>query len=291
MRLVANLNEALANADVLEAVRRDPNSSLRAAYQLLIKRGTCFLPYVISNGLAFAPSRFIGYAQNNLDRHQANEHRNGSETNAALNHILQCKPVENAALDQLYREFCELIDITPSRAGAFGVPRKFWIVPQIADRLDQIAKAEVTSNPTISETEKEQLAKARIGQGAFRDNLIAKWKRCCMSGCEITSILRASHIKPWHVSNNQERLDVYNGLLLSPNMDALFDKGYVSFENDGTLLISHNIKREDLIMLGWKLDLNVKFEAQHAKYLQYHRSAIFIDPVRSPEKRRRKAAR
>ena len=169
--------------------------------------------------------------------------------------------------------------------------RKFWVMPEIADRLDRIAEEEVIADPTISQTEKLQLVKSRIAQGAFRDNLITKWKRCCMSGCEITPILRASHIKPWCTSDNQEQLDIFNGLLLSPNMDALFDNGFVSFEDDGTLLMSRNITREGLAALGCKPDLRLKFDHRHAKYLQYHRSTIFADREKSTRRRQLEGVR
>ena len=118
---------------------------------------------------------------------------------------LSVSPARTPFLSRLYREFCLAIGATPSKTGTFGVVRKFWVMPEIADRLDRIAEEEVIADPTISQTEKLQLVKSRIAQGAFRDNLITKWKRCCMSGCEITPILRASHIKPWCTSDNQER--------------------------------------------------------------------------------------
>ena len=87
-------------------------------------------------------------------------------------------------------------------------------------------------------TEAEALVKARVGQGKFRNNLIEYWKGCSVTNCKYITILIASHIKPWKDSSNKERLDVYNGLLLLPNIDKLFDKGYISFRDTGKIMIS-----------------------------------------------------
>ena len=131
------------------------------------------------------------------------------------------------------------------------------------------------ANGGLTQTEKMQIIKARIGQGIFRVGLLAKWKRCCMTGCEIEPVLRASHIKPWQHSNNKERLDVFNGLLLSANMDALFDRGLISFSDDGAVLCGTGISERDLVALGCKPDLKIKFSSSHAPYLGHHRNEIF----------------
>ncbi len=93
----------------------------------------------------------------------------------------------------------------------------------------------------ITETEKEQVIKSRIGQSVFKKALLIREKKCGLCGITDERFLVASHIKPWSESNNQERLDVNNGFLLCPNHDALFDKGYISFNNDGRILISENL--------------------------------------------------
>ena len=78
-------------------------------------------------------------------------------------------------------------------------------------------------------TERDALIRSRIGQGRFRYDLLEMWEgRCCITGLDIDALLRASHIKPWRDSNNAERLDPYNGLLLSPGYDAAFDKGLIT---------------------------------------------------------------
>ena len=85
-------------------------------------------------------------------------------------------------------------------------------------------------------TERDQLAKARIGQGRFRADVIAKWGRgavCALTGAAIPELLVASHIKPWRKSTNKERLDPMNGLLLVANADRLFDRNFMSFKQNG----------------------------------------------------------
>ena len=123
------------------------------------------------------------------------------------------------------------------------------------------------------DTEKENLIKCRICQGKFRDQLIEYWNGCSITGFKNINLLVASHIKPWRDSSNTERLDVYNGLLLTPNLDKLFDKGYISFNDNGEILISKDLI--DYKMLGVKKDMKVIIEERHKRYLEFHRTNIF----------------
>ena len=129
----------------------------------------------------------------------------------------------------------------------------------------------------IPETEKGALSKSRNGQGSFRDNLLAYWNsKCAVSAFGIKALLRASHIKPWSVSNNSERLDVYNGILLSPAHDAAFDKGFISFADDGRMLVSSSLVGSNLVRLGIKSSARLsKVEPNNRRYLTFHREHIF----------------
>lgn len=89
----------------------------------------------------------------------------------------------------------------------------------------------------LPETERKSIIQSRLGQGVFRKCLIEYWKGCAVTECKFSPLLKASHIKPWSKSTNQERLDVFNGLLLAPNIDAAFDIGYVSFDEKGKIII------------------------------------------------------
>jgi predicted restriction endonuclease len=95
----------------------------------------------------------------------------------------------------------------------------------------------------VDDTVRSRIILARLGQGSYRDALEVKWQnKCSVTGISIPELLRASHIKPWRVSTNEERLDCHNGLLLSARLDALFDKYLISFRDDGTILVNARIK-------------------------------------------------
>lgn len=122
-------------------------------------------------------------------------------------------------------------------------------------------------------TTRKQTYLARVGQGKYRKDLIKKYKgKCSFTDLENTDLLIASHIKPWRVSNDLERLDVENGFLLSPNYDKLFDRGYISI-NPQTLkiVVSNSIDAETLKILGIDVNLEIKPISERQKnYLQYH---------------------
>lgn len=130
--------------------------------------------------------------------------------------------------------------------------------------------ASIKSNKTIPTTVKKLLIDARKGQEKFREDVIEIEKRCRITGVEDRRFLIASHIKPWCKSSNEERLDGYNGLLLSPHIDKLFDAFYISFENDGTVLISETAQK---LIDTWKIDTKIvgAFHPQQKKYLKFHR--------------------
>jgi hypothetical protein len=129
----------------------------------------------------------------------------------------------------------------------------------------------------ISETTKKAIIESRVGQGQFRKNLIEIWDgKCAVTASALIDILIASHIKPWKVSNNKERLDPYNGLLLSPTYDKLFDTGYISFNVDGTIIISELLSDAQIEVLHvTKSDRLIK-KPNHElnNYLKYHRKNI-----------------
>ncbi len=128
-------------------------------------------------------------------------------------------------------------------------------------------------------TEQERVQAARIGQGQFRADLLELWDyRCSITQVDARELLRASHIKPWADSTNFERLDPNNGLLLCAHVDALFDRGLISFENDGTMLVSRLLSQENLQRLGLSQSvvLSGLNEASFI-YLSYHRDNIFIN--------------
>lgn len=138
---------------------------------------------------------------------------------------------------------------------------------------------ETIINSSEATTEKEAIVKSRIGQGTYRDKLIQKYKsRCIITGIDNKKLLIASHIKPWSVSNNFERVDEDNGLLLCANMDRLFDSGLITFDNDGCIKISSFVGKENEKRLS--IEPNMKFDLQITSkmkiYLDYHRDVLYI---------------
>jgi len=130
----------------------------------------------------------------------------------------------------------------------------------------------VEEDTTITTTERVAITRARVGQGLFRERLIAYWSGCSISSFGHFNILMASHIKPWRVSDNRQRLDVYNGLLLLPNYDKLFDKGYISFADTGKIVYSSYLTPSDRTLLGMDDSVRLlKIDAHHLPYLKYHR--------------------
>lgn len=135
--------------------------------------------------------------------------------------------------------------------------------------------AEKTERFIITQTEKDQVVKSRIGQSSFKNALIKVETKCRLCGVTDERFLVASHIKPWSQSNNQERLNVNNGLLLCPNHDALFDKGYISFANDGTILISNSLDEATRVFLNINETMSIRVNEEQQLYMKWHREHLF----------------
>lgn len=140
------------------------------------------------------------------------------------------------------------------------------------DELEECLASE--TNPE-KRTEIETVIKARLGQGNFRQKLLELYPNCPLTGLDVRSLLIASHTKPWSKCNNEERLDPFNGLMLAPNIDRLFDKGLITFDPDGTIKISPKIDPENQERLGIFSDMKLKIEPESEKYFEYHRSHVF----------------
>lgn len=161
----------------------------------------------------------------------------------------------------------------------------------VNELLDDAAEHRVLEDVGLSTTEKDTLVKARRGQGTFRRNVETREKACRLTGITNPALLIASHIKPWRVCETaQERLDGANGLLLTPDADHLFDRGFISFGDGGEVIVSPRVPDEDMRRLGFEQLVRQKFgmneppsmwmtdafqPAQNG-YLAYHRSQVFI---------------
>lgn len=126
MELISNKEQLIKNIETLEGYLTEGDDYSSNESKSLVKRGTCFVAYKIENELRFVPSRFIGYLNNQLDRHSASLDKDGKETNKVINKILGNKPLPNENLNKQYLEYCNRLGIQPGENGAFGAQRKFW---------------------------------------------------------------------------------------------------------------------------------------------------------------------
>jgi hypothetical protein len=126
-----------------------------------------------------------------------------------------------------------------------------------------------------NKTEREGLVVSRVGQGWYREQLLNKWGgECPITGCNVIKILIASHIVPWSECKDEERLNVHNGILLSPDVDALFDRHLISFSDKGEMLLSREINRNTLDSLGVPRQVTLPVDADMKPFLAIHRSKL-----------------
>lgn len=130
----------------------------------------------------------------------------------------------------------------------------------------------ITNNKDLTKTTREALILSRVGQGKYRDDLIKIWKSCAISKFDDTRLLIASHIKPWIECDDHEKIDKYNGLLLLPTYDKLFDLGLISFEDSGKIIISEQLNTFEVLGVSDKIIIEVKDE--NKKYLNHHRDKV-----------------
>ncbi len=137
------------------------------------------------------------------------------------------------------------------------------------------AQEKLEADTNLSSTEKEELIRARRGQGVFRRRVMNIEPYCRLTGVSDPRFLGSSHIKPWAESDNHERLDGNNGLMLSPHVDHLFDSGYITFQQSGDVLVAVDM---DSVLSDWSLPLKVigaPFSDEQENYLAYHRAQCF----------------
>ena len=117
---------------------------------------------------------------------------------------------------------------------------------------------------------------ARLGQGKYRQDLLEKWgNACAVTGLTCLRVLRASHVQPWGASDSVARLDPNNGLLLSANLDALFDVGLISFTDEGKMLIADEVPADQRLQLGIPMRLRIRPDQALKRYLAHHRKYLF----------------
>ena len=156
------------------------------------------------------------------------------------------------------------------------VRRAFQLSRTLPDELLHSFLQQTESLPRA--TEVERMVLQRVGQDLFRQGLLDYWEgRCAVTGLAVPELLRSSHIKPWaDCDTDSERLDIWNGFLLAPHLDAAFDRGFVTFSEDGTLKISPALKESDRAVLGIDIPLRLRALCDgHRRYLTWHWERVF----------------
>ncbi|MDT3680546.1 MAG: HNH endonuclease [Burkholderiaceae bacterium] len=161
--------------------------------------------------------------------------------------------------------------------GLYAALQRFAVLARTRPERLVDAFAEATASMPRT-TEAQRLVVERVGQSLFRTALLDYWgRRCCVSGLDVPELLRASHIKPWSMcASDKERLSVNNGLLLAPHFDALFDGGWMTVDDDGSVRLSKRLSEDAQARLGLSRELEVcGLTIAHRAFLAFHRSMVF----------------
>lgn len=178
-------------------------------------------------------------------------------------------------------EIRELADFFSAYAGHIDVldAHSFaWVLGAYDDAIKYIFEEDGKLREDSEKKEGTARVKVRLRQSEYRKNLVDYWDgKCAVTGCGFTDVLIASHAKPWRkCETHNESISKYNGFLLTPNMDRLFDGGYISFDDDGNILISSLVPEGEMDSLGLSRDMKLgKIEEGHRSYLAYHREEVF----------------
>lgn len=180
-------------------------------------------------------------------------------------------------------------DIVPGHPDSDGQPRNAIVFRLRAVHDDpgdepELQLPSLLAADWMGSTELQVLATLRTKQQLFRRRLSVVEQACRLTGIDDMRFLRASHIKPWRDSSDGERIDPQNGLLLTPSADLLFDNGWVSFRDDGRLMVSDRLPNQVREKLGVDVSAGRQcggFTPEQAEYLEYHRDCIFGRPQAS----------
>lgn len=170
------------------------------------------------------------------------------------------------------------------RTGSVTLKRSFKLYMQFCDFnnnetgiISELLKNDlndINNNDELNQEQKSILVKYRLGQSEFRKKLINYWGGCSVCACKNTDILISSHIKPWIECDEDEKYDLYNGLLLTPNYDKLFNNCMITFDEIGMIIISDSLSEDDLVKLNISRNDRIspdKLTLQHQVYLEEHR--------------------
>lgn len=176
---------------------------------------------------------------------------------------------------------------TPDTQGNIRTAIKFFlkrIGADIPNKIREIHQGNLFDDTAIqrnlsipNETERKGLVTSRVGQGMYRKRVIHRWEyQCAVTGFDNLELLIASHIVPWAESNDLEKLDVDNGLLLSPVYDALFDRHLITFSKTGRIMLSSNLTEKNYKRIGVGGSERIKnLSKKNKEYLERHQEAFY----------------
>lgn len=256
----------------------------------------------------FGPGKFIGYRHTSVANYTGSG--KGGRTHTVLSHFFDRLDEDsadykklNVKLNAFSGKVGKNISVKLITMGGIYVPKDYMLaklkpistgqVAQVTNPIplaedssddefeaDSLAEQGIAGRTDIDATVKEQLVKSRRGQGKFRINVHRNESCCRITKVHDLRHLRASHIKPWRDCTDIEKLDGCNGLLLAPHIDHLFDRGFISFEDNGDLLISKNLDKSVLSAWVIAFPFNVGcFKSNQTGFLEYHRKNVFKKQV------------
>ena len=200
--------------------------------------------------------------------------------------------IQSVYLTELSQDFAEVLGgligeearslIAASGVGAV-IENDRIVTGDDLDVWERRLEERVETDTSVKETDREAIIRARCGQGLFKQRVMRIETHCRITGVDNPAHLLASHCKPWRDSSNEERLNGENGLLLTPSIDHLFDRGFIGFEDSGNLVISPVAHKPSLQRMGVETDrlINVgTFTEGQRQFLDFHRNAVLLRVAR-----------
>ncbi len=177
--------------------------------------------------------------------------------------LFEADSVNQSKYDELLRIIKTSVIAPLASNGTFEHEEPYKYINEFINNIDRLTDT--------TDTEKDALVKVRIGQGKYRAALDDIWEGCALTGIKCRDLLRASHIKAWRDAETHEKIDPFNGLLLAAHLDALFDKGLISFDSNGFILVSDLISESDLNKLSIDKSMQLNMAPETHEYMKCHR--------------------
>lgn len=200
--------------------------------------------------------------------------------------------VQSIYLTELSQDFAEVLggligeevhSLMAATAASAAIENGKIVTGDDLDVWESRLEQQIETDASVKETDREAIVRARRGQGLFKQRVMRIETRCRVTGVDNPSYLVASHCKPWRDSSNEERLNGENGLLLTPSIDHLFDRGFVGFEDSGNLIISPVAHKPSLQRMGVETERTTNvgnFTDGQRQFLDFHRNAVLLRAAR-----------